>query len=113
MPTKPHTHQPAYAKTGDREDKRLARTGARGELHYQVNRMWSSRRWTALRLTKLASDPLCAICEKHGRTTAAREVHHIEPAMHNPSAFFDWDNLLSVCVPCHRAIDNARRARTS
>jgi 5-methylcytosine-specific restriction enzyme A len=71
--------------------------------------VYSSKRWRKLRHYKLMNDPLCEECLKQGRTTSAREVHHIIPFdIQHPdeTLIFDYDNLQSLCVSCHRTIQN-------
>lgn len=36
-------------------------------------------RWSKARAAYLRAHPLCVMCERHGRTTAATVVDHIEP----------------------------------
>jgi thymidylate synthase ThyX/5-methylcytosine-specific restriction endonuclease McrA len=45
-------------------------------------------------------DGSCAICDSTGK----RECHHIDPVWHNPDKAFDKENLISLCVKCHKRI---------
>jgi 5-methylcytosine-specific restriction protein A len=60
------------------------------------------RSWRRIRDQHLAEHPLCEQCEKVGKITPAREVHHIKPlsqgGTHDPS------NLMGLCTPCHSEI---------
>ncbi len=56
-------------------------------------------RWQKIRLMKLARDPLCEQCLFMGRDEAAVMVHHRDRNPHNNG----WDNLESLCNPCHDA----------
>jgi 5-methylcytosine-specific restriction protein A len=56
--------------------------------------------WRKLRALKLATDPLCAECERKGDVTAAAEVDHILP-MSRGGERLDWANLQSLCKQCH------------
>ena len=60
------------------------------------------RRWEKLRKRKLEVDPLCLECQRNGYTMTATQVHHIVP-FHGPTdpLLYDWDNLESICGPCH------------
>ncbi|MEU0871638.1 HNH endonuclease [Nocardia brasiliensis] len=68
----------------------------------------STRRWRTLRDTKLHTDPLC---EARGCTALADEVDHIEPVGAGGDRY-DWENLQSLCHPCHQA-KTAREAATA
>ena len=57
--------------------------------------------WERLRSAYLSDHPLCADCELAGRTTAAVLVHHVMPIETATHLRLDWDNLRSLCHPCH------------
>lgn len=58
--------------------------------------------WLKLRVRKLARDPLCEVCLREGHTTAAEQVHHKVPFKGKTDPLrLQWDNLQSVCRPCH------------
>jgi 5-methylcytosine-specific restriction endonuclease McrA len=40
-----------------------------------------------------------------GQVTIAEDVHHIKSIATHPELRLDWDNLMSVCRECHRAIE--------
>lgn len=63
--------------------------------------------WRKLSESKRANDPLCEHCLRHGRTTPASEVHHIIPITTAPRLRLDYDNLMSVCHPCHKLLEGA------
>jgi 5-methylcytosine-specific restriction endonuclease McrA len=69
--------------------------------------IYQDKRWRKLRGIKLRNNPLCERCEENNRTTAAIEVHHIIPfdwgisKQDKEDLAFDYDNLKSVCDPCH------------
>lgn len=63
--------------------------------------------WRKLSERKRATDPLCEHCLSQGRTTPASEVHHIVPIAVAPHLRLDWDNLMSVCHPCHELLEAA------
>lgn len=71
------------------------RHGTRQERGYD-------ERWIRLRKRKKAANPLCEKCERNGHTTLMDEVHHIVPfrGLGDPLRL-DWDNLESLCKPCH------------
>ena len=59
--------------------------------------------WQQARLSWLAEHPLCAMCERDGRVTAATEVDHIIPHRGDMVKFWNLDNWQSACEPCHKA----------
>ena len=46
--------------------------------------------------------PLCEMCRREGRVTAAAEVHHIVPL--SAGGTHDESNLMALCKPCHSRI---------
>ena len=74
------------------------------------NKSINNNRWVKLRRRKIEECPLCEICLKRGKTTAATEVHHIVPiesakdeAVMRRLAY-DYSNLQSLCRECHHAV---------
>ncbi len=82
------------------------------ELYQDI---YQDPRWRKLRAAKLAENPLCEICEKKGKTVLTQEVHHIRPFQTGTTPeeieilAFDWDNLQSLCVECHKKEDQEIR----
>ena len=74
----------------------------------EYRKFYSTPRWKRLRRVALDRDGWrCRQCGKAGRL----EVDHIQP-MHKGGAFWDLDNLQSLCVSCHiaeTARENSRR----
>lgn len=62
-------------------------------------------RWRRLRAQKLRANPLCEECDKGGLLERATMVHHITP-IEDGGEPLDWDNLESLCLPCHGAKHN-------
>ncbi len=58
--------------------------------------------WPRVRAQFLAAHPLCAVCERDGRVTAAEEVHHILPLAKGGT--HAEENLLALCRSCHSRI---------
>lgn len=71
-------------------------------------RLYDSVRWRKIRIQVLNEEPLCRICSKVGRVTAADTVDHIIPHKDDPVLFYDRDNLQSLCKLCH---DSAKQAQ--
>ena len=70
----------------------------------------SSSRWQRLRAYHLKHHPLCVRCEAKGKTTLAREVHHVQPCGDDPALQADPLNLESLCRECHQPLkDDDRR----
>jgi 5-methylcytosine-specific restriction endonuclease McrA len=55
----------------------------------------------------MQNNPICERCEARGRVTPTSEVHHKKPfdtgrtEEEIEELAFDYDNLKSVCEPCH------------
>lgn len=60
------------------------------------------RVWKKIRAQFLLQHPLCIQCEKEGRLTPAREVHHILPLADGGTN--EQGNLLALCKSCHSKI---------
>jgi len=72
--------------------------------------IYQDKRWKKLRSAKLRANPLCEVCEAKDRVNQASEVHHripfdtgVTPEQIEELAF-DFDNLMSLCIPCHSEI---------
>lgn len=57
------------------------------------------RRWRARRERQLRDHPLCAMCDRTGRVTAATVADHVVPHRGDPVLF--EGPLQSLCQPCH------------
>ena len=82
--------------------------------------IYNSKEWKELRAAKLRStNGLCEECLKQGVNTEARCVHHVVPIetartkdeMRRLS--FNWDNLMSLCKPCHDRIHKEMGSNTA
>jgi 5-methylcytosine-specific restriction protein A len=71
----------------------------------RAQKIYQDKRWKLLRAEKMRLNPLCEECENHGRVTPTAEVHHIITIDDRPDLAFEWDNLMSVCVKCHKELD--------
>lgn len=54
--------------------------------------------WTRLRNRWIKHHPFCEHCKG-----PAQEVHHIIPRSVRPDLVYDVNNLMSLCIDCHRA----------
>lgn len=69
-------------------------------------------KWDKARVTYLSHHPLCIMCEREGRVTAAKVVDHIIPHKGDQSLFWDKANWQSLCKP-HHDRDKQREERGS
>ena len=65
--------------------------------------------WRQLSERFRKENPLCEQCQTNGIATAAEEVHHKVSIAEAPWLRLEWSNLMALCVPCHRRLDEARR----
>jgi len=65
--------------------------------------------WQQLSVRYRADYPLCEMCYQRGIATSSAEVHHIVSVSDAPWLRLELSNLMALCVPCHRAIDQERR----
>lgn len=71
---------------------------------YDSNPFYITTRWKRKRAAILRRDKyLCQDCKRYGRTTEAKEVHHIKHLEDHPELAYDDDNLISLCKSCHNA----------
>ena len=64
--------------------------------------VYQHNRWRELRKYKFMYNPLCEDCLANGVTTQTEEIHHIIPFSVRPELAYDYDNLRSLCVSCHK-----------
>ena len=67
-------------------------------------RLYDNQRWRKVRRMHLAEHPMCVMCERQGRVTAATVVDHIVPHEGNADLFWDMSNWQSLCYACHNSI---------
>jgi 5-methylcytosine-specific restriction enzyme A len=73
----------------------------------QYQDIYQDKRWLKLRNHKRRVNPICEKCEKKGKVTPMKEVHHKKPFQEGRTPeeveelAYDWDNLESLCEPCH------------
>ena len=58
-------------------------------------------RWQAARKAFLDANPLCAECDRRGRTVRATVVDHIIPHRGDEGLFWDQSNWQALCRRCH------------
>lgn len=95
----------AYIKLPKKRDVRVPTTK---KQEYQD--IYQDRRWKLLRQAKMRANPVCERCDANNKVSPTEEVHHIIPFEWGKSQYereelaFDYDNLLSVCVACHKEV---------
>ena len=63
--------------------------------------MYDSVRWRKARASFLVAHPLCAMCAKVGRDTAATVVDHKKSHGGDYEKFWNADNWQALCAVCH------------
>lgn len=72
-----------------------------------AKRFYGSAAWLRARAKKLATDPVCERCGG----TWAQHVHHVKTLKQcTPAERVDQRNLMSLCPPCHNAVEAETRA---
>lgn len=67
--------------------------------------------WPRIRKAFIAAHPLCEVCQREGRVTAAEEVHHIVPLAQGGT--HEDANLMALCKECHSRITAREGGRWS
>jgi 5-methylcytosine-specific restriction protein A len=68
-------------------------------------------RWEKARKTYLMRNPLCVMCQKEGRVTAATVVDHIIPHKGDTRLFWDTENNWQALCKPHHDRDKQREER--
>lgn len=95
MPMRPPTHSQLQRKANPAAYRRV---GNESRVDF-----YGSRRWRSFRVRKLANSPLCEDCLAAGRTTVAREIHHLVKLADDPHFVYatEYEWTTSLCKPCH------------
>lgn len=95
MPKRPTVFRPSHLPTRAQQNRTYDRhRGSARERGYDS-------RWDKARRTFLSRHPLCVMCEREGRVTAATVVDHIIPHRGDQKLFWDTGNWQSLCKPHH------------
>jgi 5-methylcytosine-specific restriction protein A len=88
--------RPGYCVTHTKAKRKQSsiRRGSAHERGYGI-------RWQVARVAHIREHPLCVRCQAKGVTTAANVVDHIEPHKGDQTLFWNRDNWMSLCKPCH------------
>lgn len=90
-------HQAAYEE--QEKKRKLYREQYRGSRH----KRGYDATWYEVRKIYLMQHPLCERCEKEGRITPAREVHH-KIALKDGGERLNPDNFMALCRACHHIL---------
>ncbi len=66
----------------------------------EYRKLYKTARWQHIRTAQLTDEPLCRMCRKEGRITAATVCDHIEQHKGDPIKFFAGP-FQSLCKPHH------------
>ena len=80
--------------------KRLGQQKKKRGSAGQFSHLYTTRRWRTFRADFLRRNPLCAMCQEHGRTTAATIVDHIRPHKGDMALFWSGP-FQALCKKCH------------
>jgi 5-methylcytosine-specific restriction protein A len=78
----------------------------------QSAKYYNSKYWQNLRNSYIVAHPLCEECLMNDIVAPAEHVHHIKEFLRGTtdderwSLLLDSDNLMSVCVKCHKKLHN-------
>lgn len=67
---------------------------------FYVSNEWKKKRQEIIKLY----DNHCVVCRVLARYTAGQDVHHIVPLIKDFNKRLDDNNLILVCVDCHREL---------
>lgn len=73
----------------------------RGKQSQESQKLYDHR-WAQASKRHRAEHPLCAECERKGRTEPAVCVDHVIPHRGNVELFWDESNWESLCRTCHQ-----------
>ena len=68
-----------------------------------MSRLYTTTRWRRGRIYFLQRNPLCVMCKRGGRVSAARVVDHVVPHKGDELLFFDQANWQALCFTCHNS----------
>lgn len=63
-------------------------------------KIYNGTKWRSLALAHKRQNPLCAVCLERGIVTPVAVTDHVK-AIKDGGRIYDWENLQSLCKPCH------------
>lgn len=73
----------------------------RSEKARLYRKLYATKRWQDTRDRQFAKQPLCELCAKQKRITAANVCHHVKPETKDDPLTFFAGPFMSLCAPCH------------
>lgn len=75
--------------------------------------LYRTKEWRELRELKVHESPICEICVKMHKIVTVHTVDHIIPITkaNYKELFLDYENLQSLCEPCHRFKTNRDKVK--
>ena len=66
--------------------------------------VYQDKQWFILRRMKFATNPICELCaaKQPMVVRVTKVVHHKIPFIVDPTLMYEWSNLISLCVQCHK-----------
>lgn len=103
MPTLPKSKRPYW----------LPERKAAGWSKSPNAKKYKTKAWERLALAHKRDNPLCVECLKQGIRAPVEVTDHVK-ALRDGGAFLDWNNLQSLCRPCHlRKTNEETKARAA
>lgn len=98
MPTVPRSKRPPW----------LAETPKGGWSKSPNADLYDKTAWRKLARAHKRANPLCVRCKEKGMITPVTDTDHIK-AVRDGGDPLAWDNLQSLCKPCHLDKSNTER----
>ncbi len=93
----------------DRDQTASQRYNAQRRRDTETARLYSTRRWQALRADQLSREPLCRMCMAEDRITAATVCDHVQPHRGDVTAF--WAGPFQSLCKLHHDREKQREER--
>lgn len=74
----------------------------------ETDQFYNSKAWRGLSKLYRQRNPLCEHCKRNNIIKPAAHVDHIKEIKDGGEPL-DWENLQSLCVPCHSRKTSAER----
>lgn len=94
MPLKPQSFYEMHREAHRRHYDKAVRVRVRDNFY-------QSAAWRECRARILSISPLCAECQRQGKTVVATDIHHRIERLLRPDLAFVDSNLEALCHSCH------------
>jgi len=71
------------------------------------HKFYNTKQWRTTRQLYISRHPLCEVCMKNGIIKEAEIVHHVKELSDGGDPI-SFDNLQSLCKPCHNRLHGGR-----